>query len=116
MHKIIIGNGVYKKVINQMLHDYKNTEFFFEHELIEDITKKIFIPMHYLLGKEEKEELLDKINNTELAKISNIDIMSRYYNAAPQDIFKIIRPSSLSGYSLYYREVITGSVNILFSK
>jgi DNA-directed RNA polymerase subunit H (RpoH/RPB5) len=116
IHKIIIGKGVSKKVINQILHDYKNTEFFFEHEVIEDITKKIFIPTHYLLDKEEKEELLEKINKTELAKISNMDIMARYYNAAPQDIFKIIRYSGLGGYSLYYREVVAGSVNILFLK
>jgi len=115
IHKIIILKDAAKKVLKQILIDYKNTEFFFEHELLEDIPNKIFIPTHQLLNEEEKKELLSKFNENELSNILDVDMMARYYNAKIGDIFKIIRPSIVAGNNIFYRKVIHGSLDLIFS-
>ena len=53
--------------MKQIISEYKNAEFFFEHEMLEDIPKKVFIPKHQLLDEEEKKELLSKFNENELS-------------------------------------------------
>lgn len=114
IHKLIIIKDFTKKVAKQILDEYKNAEFFFEHELLEDIPSKVFIPEHQLLSNEEKAELFTKFNENELSIIYTTDTMSRYYNASIGDIFRIIRPSITSGKSIFYRRVIHGSLDLIF--
>jgi DNA-directed RNA polymerase I, II, and III subunit RPABC1 len=114
-HKIVILKEAAKKVLKQIQNDYRNAEFFFEHEMLEDIPSKIFIPEHILLTEEEKKELLSKFNENELSNILDVDMMARYYNAKVGDIFKIIRPSIVAGNSIFYRKVVHGLLDILFS-
>ena len=114
VHKIIIARDVAKKVVKQIVNDYKNAEFFFENEMLEDIPSKIFIPIHEKMEKEDKEELLLKFTERELSSILLTDVMSRYYGAKIGDIFRIIRPSFTAGNSIAYRKVINGSWDVLF--
>ena len=114
IHKIIIIKDCSKKAVKQIMYDYKNAEFFFEHEMMEDIPSKNFISTHKLLSKEEVDELLKKFNEHELSIIYSTDTMARYYNAKNGNIFKIIRPSITSGYSPFYRRVQQGSLDIMF--
>lgn len=112
IHKIIILKDAAKKVLKQILHDYKNAEFFFEHEMLEDIPSKICIPEHQLLNKNEKAELLSKFGENELSIILDTDTMARYYGAKIGDIFRIIRSSIIAGNSIFYRKVSHGSLDI----
>ena len=115
MHKIIVIRECSKKAVKQITTDYKNAEFFFEYEMLEDIPSKCFIPEHQLLSIDELNELLSKFNHNELSIIYNTDMMSRYYNAKVGDVFRIIRPSVTSGNSIFYRRVNNGPLDILFS-
>lgn len=115
IHKIVILKDAAKKVLKQIQTEYKNAEFFFEHEMLEDIPSKIFIPEHILLNDNEKKELLSKFSENELSNILDVDMMARYYNAKVGDIFKIIRPSIVAGNSIFYRKVIHGSLDLLFN-
>lgn len=115
MQKIIIIKECSKKAVKQIINDYNNSEFFFEHEMLEDIPSKSFIPEHQLLSIDEQNELLSKFNQSELSIIYNTDMMARYYNAKVGDIFRIIRPSVTSGNSIFYRRVHNGPWDILFS-
>lgn len=115
VHKIIIIKDAAKKVVKQVVTDYKNAEFFFENEMLEDIPAKVFIPEHQILLEEEKKELLSKFSEIELARILSTDMMSRYYGAKVGDIFRIIRPSFTAGKNIFYRRVVNGSWDILFS-
>jgi DNA-directed RNA polymerase subunit H (RpoH/RPB5) len=115
IHKIVILKDPAKKVLKQITTDYKNAEFFFEHEMLEDIPSKIFIPKHELLNDDERKELLSKFSENELSNILDVDMMSRYFNAKIGDIFKITRSSIVSGNSIFYRKVIHGSLDLLFS-
>jgi DNA-directed RNA polymerase I, II, and III subunit RPABC1 len=114
VHKIIIARDVAKKVVKQIVSEYKNAEFFFESEMLEDIPSKIFIPEHQLINDEQKAELLSKFSENELSKILLTDMMSRYYGAKIGDIFRIIRPSFTAGKNVFYRRVVNGSWDVLF--
>jgi DNA-directed RNA polymerase subunit H (RpoH/RPB5) len=114
VHKIIIMKEPSKKVVKQIMTEYINSEIFFEHEMMEDIPSKFFIPEHQLLTEDEKINILETFKENELAKINDTDIMSRYYGAIIGDIFRIIRPSITAGYNIFYRKVVAGNLNQLF--
>ena len=114
IHKIVIGKNVAKKVVKQILYEYKNSEFFFESDMLEDIPSKIFIPHHEIISNEEKEELLSKFSDLSLSHILLTDMMARYYNAKVGDIMRITRSSITSGKNIFYRKVINGTIDILF--
>lgn len=114
VHKIIIAREVAKKVVKQIVGEYKNAEFFFESEMLEDIPSKIFIPEHQIINDEERTELLSKFSEAELARILLTDMMSRYYGAKIGDIFRITRPSFTAGKNVFYRRVVNGSWDVLF--
>ena len=112
--KFIFVKSFNKKVLKQ-IKNYKNVEIFFIHEFYEDIPNKDIIPEHILLSEEEKNDLLKYYKITELSKIYNTDMMSRYYGAKVDDIFKIKRYNINSGISTVYRVVIKGSTDLLFT-
>lgn len=114
VHKIIIIKEPSKKVIKQVITDYINAEIFFEHELMEDIPSKFFIPEHQLLTEDEKKNILETFKEAEIAKINDTDIMCRHFNAKVGDIFRMIRPSITAGYNIFYRRVVPGNFNQLF--
>jgi DNA-directed RNA polymerase subunit H (RpoH/RPB5) len=113
IHKIVILRDPAKKVLKQIITEYKNSEFFFEHEMLEDIPAKIFIPEHNILNEYEKTELLSKFGDGELSIIFDTDTMARHFGATIGDIFKIIRPNMGSGTSIFYRRVTHGSLDLL---
>jgi DNA-directed RNA polymerase I, II, and III subunit RPABC1 len=94
--------------------EYPNSEAFMEHELMEDLPAKIFIPEHQLLSDDEKKNILETFKETELAKINDTDVMSRHFAAKIGDIFRIIRPSITAGKNIFYRRVVAGNINQLF--
>jgi DNA-directed RNA polymerase subunit H (RpoH/RPB5) len=111
----IIMQQPVKKSYKQLTEDYEDVEVFFFHEFMEDVVLKFYIPEHQLLLKEEKDKLLETFDKKNLGKINITDRMSRYYNGKVGDIFRIIRPNINSGYSVYYRIVIKGNIEHLFS-
>lgn len=114
IYKFIIMKDSTKRIVKQILTEYINAEFFFEHEMMEDIPSKLFIPEHTLLTEDEKKEFLNIFKENELAKINDTDMMSRYYGAKLNDIFKIVRPSLTAGRNIFYRKVIPGNIAQLF--
>jgi len=114
VHKIVIMKDPSKKTAKQISSEYPNSEIFFEYEMMEDIPSKLFIPEHILLTNDERKEFLEIFKETELAKINDTDMMSRYYAAQIGDIFKIVRPSLTAGKNVFYRKVVPGNINQLF--
>ena len=114
IHKIIVARDVAKKVVKQIISEYKNAEFFFESEMMEDLPSKVFIPEHQLMKDDEKVELLNKFSELELSRILLTDMMARYYGGKVGDIFRIIRPSFTAGKNVFYRRVVNGSWDVLF--
>jgi DNA-directed RNA polymerase subunit H (RpoH/RPB5) len=111
-HKFLIVKNFSKKTYSQIIKDYKNAEIFTIYEFLEDIPSKEIIPQHILLNSDEKKELLESFGLNELGRIYSTEIMTRYYGAKNNDVFRIIRPNINSGTSVYYRLVVTGSLEI----
>ena len=114
VHKIIIIEDPSKRAVKQLYSSYQNCEFFFLREMIEDICAKVFVPEHIILNNEEKNDLLERFKLNDLSKILSTDVMSRYYNAKLNDVFKIIRPNITTGHSIFYRVVVNGNIDNLF--
>jgi len=114
MRKFIIIDSPSKRAVKQIFDSYKNCEFFFVREMIGDLCSKVFIPEHKILNEEQKNNLLKRIKLNELSVILTSDVMSRYYNANPNDVFRIKRPNMTTGYSIFYRVVVKGKVDNLF--
>ena len=112
IHKILIAKSVSKKVVKQLYQEYKNVEFFFDLELLVDKQSIQFVPKHRILSTEE----IDKLNIDEMALsiLKLFDAMVRYYNGKVGDIFEIIRPSIVAGYSVEYKKVMSSSFDIIF--
>jgi DNA-directed RNA polymerase subunit H (RpoH/RPB5) len=112
VHKILIAKSVSKKVVKQLYQEYKNVEFFFETEMLEDKSSILFIPQHRILSKEEINNL--HIEEHSLAYLKLFDAMVRYYNGKVGDIFEITRHSIVSGYSIDYKKVVLSSSDLIF--
>lgn len=114
IRKFLIVPEANKKIFKQSREQYLNTEIFSFDELLEDIPSKDIIPEHQLLSNEEKEELLTYFQNKNFKRIFEYDIMSRYYGAKPNDIFRIVRDNTSSGKGIDYRLVIPGKYELIF--
>ena len=114
VHKIIIIDNPSKRAVKQLYSSYQNCEFFFLREMIEDICAKVFVPQHIVLNNEDKDDLLKRFKLKDLSKILSTDVMSRYYDAKVDDVFKIIRPNITTGHSIFYRVVVNGKIDNLF--
>jgi len=111
-HKFLIVKTFSKKTYKQVNDEYVNAEVFNISELLEDIPSKNYIPEHTLINDEDRLELLETFASKDLGKIYSTDMMVRYYGGKINDIFRIKRPNISSGYSIYYRIVVQGSLDI----
>jgi DNA-directed RNA polymerase subunit H (RpoH/RPB5) len=114
IHKIIIATEVTKKVVKQIANDYKNAEFFFHYEMLEDITSNILVPKHEIITGDERKEVSDKFSDHELPRINLTDRMSRQCGAKIGDIIKVTEPTTTSGENTSFPKVVNSSWDILF--
>ena len=114
-NRIFIGNNISQKAFKQFL-EKKNSEVFFEKELMIDIIKHKYQPKFKLLSDEEKQQKLKDYNieNKFESKMLSTDAVARYFNAKPGDIFRIKRPSTFSGESFHYRLVVESPISVIF--
>jgi DNA-directed RNA polymerase I, II, and III subunit RPABC1 len=66
-----------------------------------------------MLNEEETQLFLKEylLKKREIPKMFISDPVSKYFNAKVGQVFRIIRPSEVTGQSIYYRMVIKGSIN-----
>ena len=108
-HKIIILNSITKNIELQAL-TYKFTEIFDRTYFMINLVDLKYVPKHILLTDDEKEQTKKEygVPLNKYPKIMITDPMAKYFNARLHDVFKIIRPSSVSGETVSYRYVING--------
>ena len=76
-------------------------EMFNLDELLYNVTRHKYVPKHILMNKLEDISDIHKTFGTRLPKILKTDPVSRYYNARPGNIFKIMRRSGV-----FYRTIV----------
>jgi len=98
-----IGTTCLKSTI--VYQKFFKLEFFYEYEMLFNVTKHFLVPKHELISNTEKKKLLKNYNvrSSQLPKILLQDPLSRYYGANKGDIFKITRFNNSSGIYLTYR-------------
>ena len=74
-------------------------EIFYIDELVFNVTKHHYVPQHILLSKKEAN-IIYKAYGNDLPLLDKNDIISKYYGAKLNDVFKIIRPNNI-----YYRKI-----------
>lgn len=106
-HKIIIVNDITPRAHQVIQNSFPLIEVFLKREMMFNIIEHMYVPKHILLSDAETNQILKEYNvqKKELPRILLSDPISRYYNAKIGQIFKIIRTSETSGYSVYYRIV-----------
>ncbi len=111
--KLIVVTGVTNKALQQLQEEFPNTEVFSEPELMIDLVSHVAVPKHEMLTEEETQIFLKDylLKKREIPKMFISDPVSKYFNAKVGQIFRIIRPSEVSGQSIYYRIVIRGNIN-----
>lgn len=116
-NKMFIIKKINKKVYNQFIK-LNNTEVFFHYELLVNIIDHDLQPKFELLSKKDTEEFYNsyKVKSTEIPKMLSTDKIARYYNAKPEEVFRIIRPSITTGYTVFYRKVVKSDSSLLFIK
>lgn len=114
-NRIFIGDQVSQKAYKQFI-ELKNTEVFFEHELMVNLVDHELQPKFELLTSEEKSIKMDdyNLNDRNLARMFSTDPVARYFNAKHGDVFRIIRPSVYTGHGYHYRLVTDSPVSNLF--
>lgn len=94
--------------VEKQLIDVGDTEVFSHNFLMIDRIDNIYVPQHILLSKDESEQYVQEYGSKlNMSKIFITDPISRYYNAKPGQIFKIIRSSNTSGQELSLRYVVS---------
>ena len=88
-----------------------DVQFFTIDNLQMNILKHELQPKFILLSDEEKSKILEKYDENNIPKIKLDDPITRYYNAKPSQIFKIIRKNMVkrnktSSQGIYYRIVV----------
>jgi DNA-directed RNA polymerase subunit H (RpoH/RPB5) len=110
-HRILIVYDILSKAEIQ-IKDTKDFEVFKTMEIVRDISKHFLVPKHILLSKEEAEQFMEEysLKKRDMGRIFIDDPMVRYLYAKKDDIIQIIRGSLISGYSTYYRLVVSNSI------
>jgi DNA-directed RNA polymerase subunit H (RpoH/RPB5) len=114
-YKFIIVNNIAPKAVKQIT-EYKQTELFYDIELLINLIDHILVPTHYKLNELEKQLFMYdyQISNDDLKNLKRMyrdDPITRYYNLAVGDIMRIERPSQTAGICVDYRIVVNGSIN-----
>merc|ERR1712127_811978 len=84
-----------------------SVEIFKEGELMVNITDHSLAASFVLLDTQMKTDILKKlkIEESQIPRIGELDMVSRYFCAKQGDLFKIVRKSDHAGRYLYYRLV-----------
>ena len=109
-YNIFIINNIQNKIWEQLIS--YNIEVFYNYEFMINLIDHDIVPEHKLLKKEKENDFIKLYNNeiSNLPKILLYDPISRYYNSKVGNIFRIKRPNISSGYSIFYRVVVNGSL------
>lgn len=111
VHKIIVVNDITPRAMVAVHTVMPSIEIFLKKELMFNIIDHIYVPKHILLSDTDAEKVLTEygVKKKELPRIFITDPIARYYNAKMGQIFRIKRPSEITGFSNYYRIVVNGS-------
>lgn len=115
LSEFIKDYGKYKKIIiasdySNKIRDYCNKngiQIFFERDMLEDVILTRDQPKFELLTPAEMKRVEEEYNVTSYTgnRTGRDDMVARYYDLKHRDIYRVYRPSPVSGYTIAYRYV-----------
>jgi DNA-directed RNA polymerase subunit H (RpoH/RPB5) len=105
-HKIIIASGFSNKVAD--FCSKHKIQIFRENSMLEDVLSQRDQPIFELLSPAEMKKVQEEYNVTNYTinkTIFKTDITASYLGLKKRDIFRVLRPTPTSGYSIAYRIV-----------
>lgn len=107
-HKIIVVGDITQRAQQSIQTNFPLVEIFLKKEMMINLVDHIYVPKHILLSYEESEKMMNDydVQKKDIPRILLSDPVSRYYWAKIGQIFRIIRPSEMTGSSVYYRIVV----------
>lgn len=107
-HNILVFSNISPKIHQEIIDTYPETELFTEANLLTNVTEHIMVPKHIPLTNAERDEILVKYSGRkrDIPKMLQTDRIARHFNLKPESLVQIIRPSSVTGDTPYYRFVI----------
>src|ERR1700733_2056095 len=104
--KILIANNYNNKVVAFVTG--QNIQIFKEASFLEDIITHNGQPKFELLSPSEMENFKKSYNVTEytIKKCPKNDAVVKYLGLKKKDIFRVVRPSPISGYAIEYKIVV----------
>ncbi|AYV76939.1 MAG: DNA-directed RNA polymerase subunit 5 [Barrevirus sp.] len=110
-HKILIVKGINTKSGQYLTTTFPETELFLEHELMINLIDSTLVPRYEVLDPNSSDYKtfceLYQCKKRNIPKLPILDPMAKYYGLKRGDIVRVIRPSDTSGYSSYYRIVVS---------
>lgn len=106
VYKIVISDQAVQSILN-MFKSNDNWEHVNIYDIMSSRKNHITNPIYVQLTEEEQEQVRKeyKLSSNNLSGMdSNTDGMALYYNLKPGDIIRIIRPSTISGQGIQYRQ------------
>lgn len=93
---LIITDSLTPQALKEMNHNRNDfeLEIFFDNQMIYNVTKHVLVPRHELLNETDTKKMLKKFGK-KIPLIKSTDRISRYYNAKPNQIFKIYRNNEI---------------------
>jgi DNA-directed RNA polymerase I, II, and III subunit RPABC1 len=111
-YKIILLDSINAKS-EQTIDDFNTPyEIFKISQLSENIVDNIYVPKHIVLPEEEGKQVLDAYcaKKKDMPFILTTDPIAKYYNMKNGEVCKIIRNSSITVNTIFYRLVINAGV------
>jgi len=107
-YKFIVCNGMSNKVEQTLIESETPFEVFMFQELYINIVDHVLVPKHIVLSEKESKEFYQAycVKKNDMPKIYASDPVAKYYRMKPNDLCKIIRTSSLTAESVFYRLVV----------
>lgn len=106
----IIDKNNVDMILTKTKNEYTNIKIdimLYREFLINPIEHKL-APIYHMIVGEERQKIFDEYGEENIAKILRSDIVVRWFDAQPGDLFKIIKKTGLSTapFSLKYRIVV----------
>ena len=106
----IIDKNNVDMILTKTKNEYTNIkiDIMLYREFIINPIEHELAPIYHMIVGEERKKIFDEYGKDNIAKMLRSDIVARWFDAQPGDLFKIIKKTGMSTapYSLKYRIVI----------
>jgi DNA-directed RNA polymerase subunit H (RpoH/RPB5) len=110
--KFIVLDDISQKIEQELFKSDNFSIIFKKNELLSNLVDHDIVPKHIMLSKDLADKVLIAYNakKINMPLISRADPVAKYYGMKPNDICKILRPSTLTTFVPFYRICVDAKI------